>query len=104
LLDLLLVDARFGGRPPVDTSGPSTSRPDTALLTEEQWGRIESTIGTDSPWFVLANQVQVSPMTLGWMPALRWPPGRRVVNPDQWDGFPAARRRLVGLLDQVPGT
>ena len=104
LLDLLLVDARFGGRPPVDTSGPSTSRPDTALLTEEQWGRIESTIGTDSPWFVLANQVQVSPMTLGWMPALRWPPGRRVVNPDQWDGFPAARRRLVDLLDQVPGT
>lgn len=101
VLDLVLVDTRFGGRPPVDTDGPSTSRPDTALLTEAQWNQIESAAATDSPWFVLANQVQVAPLTLGWLPAIRWPPRRRIVNPDQWDGFPAERRRLVGLLDRV---
>ena len=104
LLDLVLVDARFGGRPPTDTEGPSTSRPDTTLLAESQWSRIESAIAADTPWFVLANQVQVSPLTLGWVPAIRWPPWCRVVNPDQWDGFPAERRRLVELLGRVSGT
>jgi alkaline phosphatase D len=104
LLDLVLVDARFGGRPPVDTDGPSTSRPDTALLAETQWSRIEAACAVGSPWFVLANQVQVAPLTLGWMPALHWPPRRRVVNPDQWDGFPAERRRLIELLDRTRST
>lgn len=104
LLDLVLVDTRFEGRPPVDTDGPSTSRPDTKLLTDTQWNRIESATATDSPWFVLANQVQVAPLTLGWLPALRWPPRRRIVNPDQWDGFPAERGRLVGLLERVRST
>ena len=104
LIDLVLVDARFGGRPPVDTDGPSTTRPDTALLTAAQWRRIETSLATEAPWHVVANQVQVSPLTLGWVPALRWPPRRRVVNPDQWDGFPSERRRLVELLEGVDGT
>jgi alkaline phosphatase D len=104
LLDLVLIDARFGGRPPVDTGGPAVARPDTALLTETQWQRIEASIGDDAPWHVIANQVQVAPLTLGWVPALRRPPWRRVVNPDQWDGFPTARRRLVEILGRAAGT
>jgi alkaline phosphatase D len=104
LIDLVLVDARFAGRPPADTDGPSTARPDTTLLTDRQWRLIEEGIDGAAPWFVLANQVQVSPLTLGWLPALRWPPRRRVVNPDQWDGYPSERRRLVDLLDQAGGT
>jgi alkaline phosphatase D len=104
LLDLALVDARFGGRPAVDTSGPSTARPDTRLLTDAQWETVGAAVATDAPWCVIANQVQVAPLTLGWIPALRWPPWRRIVNPDQWDGFPAERRRLVERLAQVQGT
>lgn len=104
LLDLVLVDARFGGRPQVDTDGPTTSRPDTELLSAPQWRRLEQSSASPNPWFVVANQVQVCPLTLGWAPALRLPPWRRIVNPDQWDGFPTERRRLVDVLDRAAGT
>ena len=104
LIALVLVDARFGGRPPVDTDGPSTTQPDTALLADAQWRRIEASLATAAPWHVVANQVQISPLTLGWSPALRWPPWSRIVNPDQWDGFPSERRRLVELLERTDGT
>lgn len=103
LLDLALVDARFGGRPTVDTSGPATERPDTSLLSDAQWELVRTAVEGEAPWCVVANQVQVSPLTLGWIPAFRWPPWRRVVNPDQWDGFPAERRQLVELLGRVAG-
>ncbi|MFP5487586.1 MAG: alkaline phosphatase D family protein, partial [Acidimicrobiia bacterium] len=36
LLELVLVDSRFGRRPAVDTDGPSTDRPDTKLLSDDQ--------------------------------------------------------------------
>lgn len=104
LIDLVLVDARFGGRQPVDTDGPATTRPDTVLLAESQWERIEASLAADAPWHVIANQVQVSPLTLGWLPARRWPPRHRIVNPDQWDGFPTERQRLVDLLGQAADT
>jgi alkaline phosphatase D len=42
-------------------------------------------------------------MTLAWVPSIRQPPFRRVVNPDQWDGFPDERRRFAELLTRVQG-
>lgn len=104
LVDLVLVDTRYRRRPPVDTDGPSTSRPDTALLDEQQWSGIEQAADTDVPWVVVANQVHVSPMRLGWLPRWRWPPWRPLVNPDQWDGFPAERERLADILGRARGT
>jgi alkaline phosphatase D len=104
LLELVLVDSRYRRRPPVDTDGPSTSRPDTPLLDERQWSNVESAAATVAPWLVVANQVHVSPLRLGWMPRWRWPPWRPLVNPDQWDGFPAERRRLIDVLDGAQGT
>lgn len=103
LLELVLVDSRFRRRPPVDTDGPSTSPPDTVLLDEAQWSCIESAADIEAPWLVVANQVHVSPMILGWVPARRWPPWRQLINPDQWDGFPEERRRLTGILDRARG-
>lgn len=103
LLDLALVDSRFERRPPVDTDGPTTARPDARLLADEQWAMVAAATDADVPWVIVANQVHVSPMVLGWLPAVRWPPWRSVVNPDQWDGFPAERRRLVELLSGAGG-
>ncbi len=105
LLDLVLVDARFGGRTPTDTDGPTTDRADGPILSEQQWSLVEEAVErSTAPWFVFANQVQVSPMTLAYAPTFGWPPWRRVVNPDQWDGFPDDRRRLADLLQRVRGT
>lgn len=103
LLDLVLVDSRFRRRPPVDTDGPSTSLPDTPLLDEGQWSAIEAAADANAPWLVVANQVHVSPMVLGWLPAAAWPPWRPLVNPDQWDGFPHERERLVEILAGARG-
>jgi len=105
LLDLVLVDARFGGRVPTDTDGPAVDRADGPILADHQWDLIQDAVErSTAPWFVFANQVQVSPMTLAYAPALRRPPWRRVVNPDQWDGFPDDQRRLADLLRRVRGT
>jgi alkaline phosphatase D len=104
LVDVVLVDARYGGRDPVDTDGPRVRRAAGPLLSDAQWARLEHAVEhSHAPWFILANQVQVSPMTLAWAPSIRWPPFRRVVNPDQWDGFPDERRRLAELLARVHG-
>jgi alkaline phosphatase D len=104
LLDLVVLDARYGGRDPVDTDGPRVRRAEGPLLSDAQWERLERAVEeARAPWFVLANQVQVSPMTLAWAPSVRHPPFRRVVNPDQWDGFPDERLRLAELLARVHG-
>ncbi len=104
LMDLVLVDTRFGGRTPADTDGPEVQAHRGDLLGGDQWRRIDEIAATSaSPWFVIANQVQVGPMTLGARPAIAWPPWRRVVNPDQWDGYPHERRRLYDTLQRVHG-
>ncbi|MDW3212736.1 MAG: alkaline phosphatase D family protein [Ilumatobacteraceae bacterium] len=105
LVDLLLVDSRLAGRRPneVDGPGPEDGAPGS-LLDEEQWRSIDGAAATSAaPWFVVANQVQVGPMTLAARPALRWAPWRRVVNPDQWDGYEADRERLYGKLRAAAG-
>jgi alkaline phosphatase D len=105
LVDLALVDSRFEGRSANDIGGPGVA--DAApghILSERQWHDLEEFAARSStPWFVLANQVQVSPMTLAARPAVAWPPWRRVVNPDQWDGYPDERARLASVVRRVAG-
>lgn len=104
LLDLVLVDTRFAGRTPADTDGPDIAAERGRLLDDSQWCRLESAARASStPWFALANQVQVGPMTLGAVPVRAWPPWRRLVNPDQWDGYPDERARLYDVLRMVRG-
>jgi phosphodiesterase/alkaline phosphatase D-like protein len=104
LVDLALVDTRFGGRQPLDTDGPAAEPDHGPILSGDQWGDLTRFAGgATAPWLVVASQVQVGPMTLGWLPSPGWPPVRRVVNPDQWDGHPTERDRLYQLLDQATG-
>lgn len=105
LLDMVLLDSRLAGRQPNEVDGPGDE--DAApgpLLDEDQWQMLESASETsDAPWFVVANQVQVGPMTLAARPARGWPPWRRIVNPDQWDGFEADRTRLYDVFRRASG-
>ncbi len=105
LVDLALVDSRFAGRTPSDVDAPGAEgQAPGAILNDEQWHTLTNAIErSTAPWFVFANQVQVGPMTLMALPAKRWPPWKRIVNPDQWDGFPEQRDRLYRLLDRASG-
>jgi alkaline phosphatase D len=105
LVDLALVDSRFGGRSADDVDGPGDADEATGhILAERQWVELDRVAEqSTAPWFVVANQVQVSPMTLVVRPARSWPPWRRVVNPDQWDGYPADRDRLASIVRRAAG-
>ncbi len=104
LADVVLVDTRLAGRerPIGEADGPAmVDRRDRQLLTEAQWAWLDEVIGASSAsWILLGSQVQVSPLRLTPIPAIGWPPYRWLVNPDQWDGYPAERERLLRLLDR----
>ncbi len=111
LCDLVMIDTRLGGREAQrgDGGGPApkpTDEQSPQLLCEAQWEWLDEIVGrSTSSWIVLASQVQVAPLRLGWWPtrsgSRRWPLRvSPIVNPDQWDGYPAERRRLIDLLDR----
>jgi alkaline phosphatase D len=105
LFDLTVIDARFTGREPGDTSGPSTPDDDRTLLSDAQWETLEERArDASAPWHLIANQVQVGPTRLAYVPSLRPPFVRPLVNPDQWDGFPQERARLFDLLRRGSAT
>ncbi len=70
-----------------------TSR--TMLGTEQESWLESGLAASTATWQIVAQQTVVSDMsvTIG---------DTTVVNDDQWDGFPAARRRLLGALAGVP--
>ena len=108
LAHVVVLDARLGGREKPDGgSSPSLVDPDDdrAILSDDQWAWLAECVETrrETPgWFVLCTQTQVSPLHLARLPK----PSRRfrftpLVNPDQWDGYPVERERLVRLLDPI---
>ncbi|MEO6652816.1 MAG: alkaline phosphatase D family protein [Ilumatobacteraceae bacterium] len=105
ILDLALVDARFSGRESNASDGPGDAGSGGGhLLDDVQWGSLtDFADNATAPWFVVANQVQVGPMTLLTRPAIAWPPWRRIVNPDQWDGYPNERARLYETVGLAAG-
>ncbi len=105
ILDLALVDARFSGRRSNETDGPGDEGSGAGhLLDEAQWrSLVDFARSSTAPWFVVANQVQVGPMILAARPAVAWPLWRRIVNPDQWDGYPNERTRLFETMRDASG-
>lgn len=108
LADLVLVDTRLAGRQRQagGGGGPSVVRDaGRRLLTDDQWCWLERVLGeARGRWLLIASSVQFAPLRLAPVPTLR---GRRtvprpalgwLVNPDQWDGYPDERRRLLDLL------
>lgn len=80
--------------------GPRCEGADGAAYTvlgseQERWVR-SSTHRTSARWNVMLNQVV--------MQQWRFAPGNAVWNLDQWDGYPAARDRMVHTLDRGKAT
>ena len=110
LAELILLDTRLSGRDRQagdETDGvPGLDDPERSLLGDEQraWlaGRLAD---TSRPWALLATGVVVNDVTLP-LPAAAGiiepvlPNGYaaldgKVLHDDQWDGYPAERKRLV---------
>ncbi len=93
-----LLDGRqFRSDQPCDTGGdvsedcPERTVSDATMLGGEQEAWLEKRFsGSEATWNVLANQVVMTPLPFG-----------PFFNMDQWDGYPAARTRL---LDSISST
>jgi alkaline phosphatase D len=124
LADLYLLDTRIEGRDAqLDPRDPRFASPERQLLgrKQERWLAEELARPRAAAWTVLASSVILSP--LSWPAALRkgnaaqapgWAGGlldERIArseaglagNPDAWDGYPAAQRRLLDMLDARAG-
>ncbi|MEZ5557974.1 MAG: alkaline phosphatase D family protein [Pseudomonadales bacterium] len=95
-LSLLLLDTRqfrsdqpCGQAFPADDDCPQRSDPRLTMTgrSQERWLKRQLR-RSDARWKVLAQQT--------WFSQLRYPQAR--YNMDQWDGYPAQRQRLQGML------
>lgn len=88
LVDLVLLDTRHWGRDRQLTSDdPDLLDEDRSILgaDQEQW--LEDTLlASKARWRLLCQQVMVTSLPLG------------IVNSDAWEGYPANRERLYGLI------
>lgn len=107
LADLLMLDTRLAGRDSQvaghrlaggdsDAQDPALCNTARTLLGYEQedWldVRLRRSQSSGTRWRLLGQQVMLAPLSCD--------AGRSVLNVDQWDGYPAARRRLFdGLRD-----
>jgi alkaline phosphatase D len=114
LARLVLLDTRLHGRDlhAGDEGAPDLDDPDRSLLGNDQRTWLHEQLTADQrPWTVLASGVVVGEITLPWPRGLRWidallPNGYAVLDgdvmhDDQWDGFPAERRRLASWLGEL---
>ena len=71
---------------------PETFAPGRTMLgdTQERW-LLDGLAATTATWNVIGNQTILSDLTLNGA----------VLNFDQWDGYPDARQRLLGGIDQA---
>jgi phosphodiesterase/alkaline phosphatase D-like protein len=110
LADLVLVDTRLEGRDEQvgrgDGAAAVLADPGRRLLGADQlaWLADELT-ASRARWRLLANQVMLAPAHLEVPAVLGGILGRfalvadgRAINPDQWDGYPAERERLLAVL------
>jgi len=88
LCDLVVLDTRVWGREEQASSltDPAVSDPDRQLLGEDQETWLFEQLRTSTArWKVLAQQVMMGQVS-------------GFPNPDQWDGYPAARERLLSVI------
>ena len=94
LVDLVMLDTRsFRDRQANGDDLAALADPKRSLLGAEQeswlFDRLRASQRAGTPWRLIGQQVMFGTIS---------PPGIRVRNVDQWDGYPAARRRVFDFL------
>jgi alkaline phosphatase D len=90
LVDLILLDTRNWGREEqvTTTDAPELHDPQRSLLGPDQWQWFEAAMQhSTARWRLIGQQVMVGPYPVYW-------------SSDDWTGYPAARERLLALLEQ----
>lgn len=90
-------DQPCGDPPPGSVGSPDCEKrgdPDLTMTgpAQERW-LLEGLSRSEARWNVLANQVMVAEFDYDSGPG-------RAFNMDQWDGYPKARRRILGFLKE----
>lgn len=95
LLDLMMLDTRLTGRDEQipDNNLSNLNNPNRTIMGFEQEGwlyqQLDASRGRDVKWRALGQQIMMSQLFGAAGP----------LNLDQWDGYPAARTRLLQQLD-----
>lgn len=92
LADLVMLDTRLAGRTLQidDPDDPNITAEDRTVLGSEQEAWLGETLQKSAAkWRLIGQQVMVGPMPYFF-------------NGDAWSGYPAARKRLLKLLEQNP--
>jgi len=91
LADILVLDTRIEGREEQSGNTDVALAEDRQLLGEaqEDW-LFQQLDETEARWQIILQQVVMTPWVADGVPPL---------NADQWDGYPAARRRLLDRID-----
>ena len=88
LLNLYMCDTRLEGRDEqVGATSSEINDTNRRLLGEDQYNwLLEGLQNSSSRWNILGQQVMMAPLEVFGL----------VLNPDQWDGYPAERNRFYG--------
>ncbi len=86
LIDLIMLDTRLWGREQKTIKEEIRLDPERTLLGEDQEDWLtEGLMSSTAQWRIIGQQVMLAPLTLNGIQ----------LNNDQWDGYPAARERLL---------
>jgi alkaline phosphatase D len=96
LADLVMLDTRgLRDRQADRNDSAAVANPSRTMLgaAQETWlfDDLRASQKSGTSWRLLGQQVMFAPIT---------PPGFRVQNIDAWDGYPAARARIVDFLER----
>ena len=94
LADLLMLDTRtFRDRPAAADDARALGDASRSMLgaDQERWllDRLRVSHRSETPWRLIGQQVVFAPIT---------PPGMPILQVDNWDGYPVARRRLLDAV------
>jgi alkaline phosphatase D len=89
LAELFMLDTRLVGRD--EQGGPADAADESRTLLgfdQEAWLE-QGLVSTTAQWKLLGQQVMIAPLELNGT----------AINFDQWDGYDAARERLLGFIE-----
>jgi alkaline phosphatase D len=99
LIDLILLDTRLWHRdePAPSTADPIVRDPRRQILGDDQEAFFAGELADSSArWRIVGQQVMMAPLKLSGAPNSEG--GGTTVNPDQWDGYLAARDRFFATV------
>jgi len=96
LLNLIMLDTRYEGRDSslgslIPLTNAYLTNPNRQMLGPAQLSWVESQLSdTSVQWRIFGNQVMIAPLDFGGS----------ILNGDQWDGYPAERKRVFDYIMQ----